>query len=101
MALVNREWTTIDKMNVSEYTKITYKTYFKKLFEFCGVRVVKGETIILEFCSEINYPWYKIDCEEKFLEIPDSDLQLLLERFLAFYVSRAVILLWRSKERTI
>ncbi len=88
MALEKRQWTLIDDMNVADTTKGTYKSYFKKLFQFCSKD------------SEKDYFWYdlvsqvvQIDNKKlqeesfnkacsKFLELPDDELQHMLERFL-------------------
>ena len=57
-------------MNVADTTKITYKTYFKKLYQFCATD------------AEKEYIWYEMNSQDKFLELIDDELQHLLERFL-------------------
>ena len=60
----------LDDMNLAYNTKITYQRSFKKLFGFC-----KKE-------SEIDYEWYNIDSQIKYLQLGDDSLQEMLERFL-------------------
>ena len=67
MAL-EKKWTLLDDMNLAQTSKNTYKTYFKKLFDFCKI--------------EEGFAWHNLDSQEKMLELADDHLQEMFERFL-------------------
>jgi len=69
MAL-ERKWSMLDDLNMSENTKITYKRSFNKLFSFCSNE------------SEQNKPWFKLNSYDYYLGLSDDSLQEMLENFL-------------------
>jgi len=76
MAMMKREWTMIEEMNIADSTKDTYASYFRSLFHWAALD------------SEGSFKWYKLDDRAKFLELADDELQLMLERFLDFLNKR-------------
>lgn len=66
----------LDEMNIADSTKETYMSYFKSLFSWAGQK------------TEIGNRWYNLNSPEKYLELADDELQLMLERFLDYLKKR-------------
>ena len=74
MTMQKRQWTLLDDMNIADTTKITYKNYFRSLFNWAK--------------TEEECRWHNLNSQEEYLQLADDELQLMLERFLDFLKKR-------------